>query len=349
MDYEESKKYDFNLPVKTQINTKELINFSKDDKDFKITFYGGEPLMQIDKIKEVIDTVPAKEFMMQTNAQDLDKLSSKYVNKLSTILVSIDGTQEHTNERRGEGVYEKVISNVKKVIQNGFKGEIIARMTVDETCNIYENVTHLYQNKNHSFSSIHYQIDAQFYESDYKNRNFKSWLDNNYKPNLKKLINWWLDIIKTKKQIPRIYPLVGITYALLTNEKAPMRCGAGHSCLGIQTNGKIVACPITAGYKPLYMGDIRKSTLNDIINNKIEPTNQCSTCSIKDICGGRCLYANKTQLWGNKGYDEVCDSIFYLVNSIKDILPQIQELIDKKELKIEDFNYPRYNGCEIIP
>ncbi|MFW6233465.1 MAG: TIGR04084 family radical SAM/SPASM domain-containing protein [Nanoarchaeota archaeon] len=349
MSYDESLNYEFDIPNVSKIKIDDLINFSKDDDNFVLTFYGGEPLLEINKIKEIINRVPAKDFMMQTNAQDLNKLSINYLNKISTILVSIDGTKKHTNFQRGNKVYENIISNVKKVSKDGYKGEIIARMTVDEKSNIYKNVTHLYDNLDYSFSSIHWQIDAQFFQEDYKARNFKYWLDNDYKPNLKKLIFWWLEIIKNTKKVPRIYPFVGIVYSLLTQEKSLMRCGAGHSCLGIQTNGKIVACPISAGYKPLYMGDVYNSTLLDVKKNKMFVNKQCLKCSILDICGGRCLYANKTQLWGEKGYNEVCESIFYLVDNLKSIISEIDKMIQKKEIEIEDFNYPRYNGCEIIP
>lgn len=346
---EEYEKYDTTIPEEIDFSIQELKNFSKDDKDFTLTFYGGEPLLKIDLIKQIIDEIPAKEFMLQTNGMFLHKLPSKYLNKLSTILVSIDGTKEHTNQRRGSGVYEKIIDNVKLIKQNGFTGEIIARMTIDETSDIFENVTHLYNNEDFSFSSIHWQIDAQFWKSDYKQRNFKAWSINEYNPKLKQLIDWWLEQIKQTKQVPLIYPFVGVMHSILNKDKSPMKCGAGHSTLGIQTNGIVAACPITAGCKPLYQADIRTSTLQDIKNNRINPEGLCLDCEIKDICGGRCLYANKTMLWGEQGFREVCDTIFFLVNSLKNITPKIEEMIAKGELKLEDFNYNKYNGAEIIP
>ncbi len=348
LSFDEEQNYDFSLPQDTNFKISELKQYSKHDKDFSLTFYGGEPLLQINKIKEIMDNIDCKTYMMQTNGILLDKLESKYLNKLHTILVSIDGTKDHTDERRGSGVYDTVIKNVNLIKQEGFKGEIIARMTVDETCDIYESVTHLYENPNFSFSSIHWQIDAQFWKADYKDRDFKAW-SNKYNLGIKKLVNWWLDKIKQNKSVPKLYPFIAIMQTLLNNEKVPMRCGAGHSLLGIQTNGKVVACPITAGYKPLYMGDIKTSTLDDIKNNFILPDGPCLKCSIKDICGGRCLYANKSMLWGQLGFEEVCDTIFYLVNGLQEIKPQIQKMIENKELKLEDFNYEKYNGTEIIP
>lgn len=346
---EEQEKYDTTIPDETDFSIEDLKKYSADDKDFTLTFYGGEPLLQINLIKQIMDKIPAKEFMLQTNGMFLHKLPAEYLNKLSTILVSIDGTKDHTNERRGSGVYEKIIENVKLIRKNGYKGEIIGRMTVDETSDIYENVTHLYNNEDFSFSSVHWQVDAQFWKSDYKQRNFKAWSINEYNPKIKKLIDWWLNQIKTTNKVPLIYPFVGVMHSILNKDESPMKCGAGHSTLGIQTNGIVAACPITAGCKPLYQGDIRTSTLQDIENNRINPEGLCLSCEIKNICGGRCLYANKTMLWGEQGFKEVCDTIFFLVNSLKNITPQIEEMIKKGDLKLEDFNYNKYNGAEIIP
>ena len=137
---EENELYDYTIPSVINFDLTELIKFAKKDPDFKLTFYGGEPLLQIELIKKMMIEVPAKEFMMQTNAVLLHRLPTENVNKLSTILCSIDGTPEHTNERRGERVYERVTKNVNLIRQNGFNGEIIGRMTVDETSDIYSNV-----------------------------------------------------------------------------------------------------------------------------------------------------------------------------------------------------------------
>lgn len=383
---EEKENYDLDLPADMNFKIEELKKFASYDKDFELTFYGGEPLMKIEDIKEIMNKIPAKTFMLQTNGQFLHKLPSEYMNRIHTILVSLDGTEEHTNERRGNKVYEKIIQNLNLIRQNGFKREIIARMTVDETSDVYENVVSLLENTEFKFSSVHWQLDAQFWRADYYERDFNGWAITAYNPKVKKLIDWWINEMKTKGVVHKIYPFFGVLESLWEKEKylkevqnktnsvsnsnsssaricqnkagkvenlqgfqSALKCGSGFSLLGIQTNGKVAACPITAGYKPFYMGDIRTSTLKTIEANKIYPDNTCSTCEILDICGGRCLYANKTKLWGQKGFDETCDTIFFLVNSLNSKIPEINKLIENKKIKKEDFNYLKYNGCEIIP
>lgn len=345
---EEKKDYDIDLPAEIDFSMDELKSYAKEDPNFELTFYGGEPLLKIDLIKQIMNEIPAKTFMLQTNGMFLHKLPKEYLNKLHTILVSIDGTALHTNERRGNRVYEKIVKNLNLIRENGFEGEIVARMTVDEKSDIYENVRHLLETEDFKFDSVHWQLDAQFWKADYYERDFKAWAMTKYNPKIKELIDWWIYEMRTKGKVHKIYPFLGILDSIWTGEKSPMKCGSGFSLLGIQTNGKVAACPITAGYKPFYMGDIRESSLEDIKKNEILPDNSCSTCEILDICGGRCLYANKTKLWGQKGFDEVCDTIFFLVNTLKSKLVEIEKLIDDGKIRRKDFDYIKYNGCEII-
>lgn len=347
MSEEEAKNYDLDIPCELDFDLDILKRLEKQDDNLCITFYGGEPLLKVDLIEKIMDNLDNTKFMIQTNGVFLNKLSSNYINRFETILVSLDGTLEHTNNMRGKGVFEKIINNLKLIRENGFKGEIIARMVASSHKNgdkIYDNVKFLLDNPFFNFTSVHWQIDAQFWSSDYNLEDFKKW-KLSYNEQIKKLIDFWLDDIKKNRRVLKIYPFIGIIHDLYHNIKNPMRCGAGHSLFGIQTDGKITSCPITAGYKPLYSGDLKES----FKINKIDVDEPCKSCEILDICGGRCLYANKTKLWGDEGFREVCDTIFFLVENLKNIMPEIKNLIDKDIINEKDLEFERYNGSEIIP
>ena len=144
---------DYDLPKKISYNVDLLDKFCRKDPDCVLTFYGGEPLLCVDKIKQIMDNVQAKLFMIQTNGLLLDKLEPKYINRFHTILVSIDGEEALTDYYRGKGTFRKVINNLKLIKQNGFKGELIARMTVMEQTDIYKQVRWLLNNDEFSFSS----------------------------------------------------------------------------------------------------------------------------------------------------------------------------------------------------
>src|SRR3972149_10663479 len=129
---------DYSLPKAASYSWRELAKFCQKDPDCVVTFYGGEPLLRVDDIKQIMETIPAKHFMIQTNGLLLDQLPPDYVNRFHTILVSIDGEEALTDYHRGHGTFRKVIDNVKRIAINGYKGELIARMTVMEQTDIYK-------------------------------------------------------------------------------------------------------------------------------------------------------------------------------------------------------------------
>ena len=100
-------KLDYALPKKANYSAKTLNRFCKEDPKCVLTFYGGEPLLNSNFIKQVMDNVSVKHFMIQTNGQLLDRLEPRYVNQFHTILVSIDGEETLTDYYRGKGTFRK--------------------------------------------------------------------------------------------------------------------------------------------------------------------------------------------------------------------------------------------------
>jgi uncharacterized protein len=340
---------DYDLPSKINYSVNVLDEFCRKDPDCEVTFYGGEPLLCADKIKQIMDTVRPKHFMIQTNGLLLDKLEPKYINRFQTILVSIDGEEAVTDYYRGNGTFRKVIDNLKLICNNGFHGELIARVTVMEKTDIYKQIRWLLENNEFSFSSIHWQLNAGFWGNDYQRRNFSQWTKESYIPGVEKLAHFWVDQMEEKGVVLKLYPLLGIAYSLLHEEKKSlMRCGGGWINYAIQTDGYIIPCPTMWGMKKYYLGNITNTDplkLEKIFVNQ----HPCVDCKILGVCGGRCLYANITKRWSDQAYSEVCYTIEKLVNAVRAEIPRIERLLKDGVVKLEDFDYVKYNGCEIIP
>ncbi len=139
----EKFEFDFSTPCESEVDVLKLKKFLKQDRNPAVIFYGGEPLLNIKKIKETINNIDA-EFGMQTNGKLLNLLEVNYLKKISKILFSIDGTKERTNYNRGKENYKKIIENIKKIRTQGYEGEIIARMTISqEFPDLFLQVMHL--------------------------------------------------------------------------------------------------------------------------------------------------------------------------------------------------------------
>ena len=340
---------DYDLPRNLNYDVALLDNFCRQDPDCVLTFYGGEPLMQMDKLRQIMDKVSPKHYMIQTNGLLLDKLEPKYVNRFHTILVSIDGQEALTDAYRGAGTYRKVIDNLKLIRKNGFAGELIARMTIMEQTDIEKQVKYLLDNPDFSFTSIHWQLNAGFWGNDYQRRNFEEWTKTSYIPGVERLVHFWVDQMQNKGTVLKLYPILGIANSLLHQEKdCLMRCGGGWINYAIQTDGYIIPCPTMWGMKKYYLGHIKDS--NPLKLNKLYVSEKpCSQCSILGVCGGRCLYTNITKRWTDEAYSKVCFTVSQLIKAVESEIPRIQMIIKSGKIRLDDFDYLKYNGAEIIP
>jgi putative peptide-modifying radical SAM enzyme len=341
-------KVDYSLPKMISYDIELLDRFCRQDSDCVLIFYGGEPLLCVDEIKQIMDSVTAKHFIVQTNGLLLDHLEPEYVNSVHTILVSIDGDETLTDFYRGKGTFRKVINNLKLIRRNGFGGELIARMTVMEQTDIYKQVTWLVDNEEFPFSSVHWQLNAGFWKNDFARRDFKRWSEENYNSGIQELVKFWVDQMEKNGVVLRLYPFLGIAQSLLLCEKTSLlRCGGGWINYAIQTDGYIVPCPTMWGMKDYYLGHI--SNADPLKLKKIFVNEPCTKCDVFHICGGRCLYANITKRWNDEAYSLVCDTVKNLIDAISKEILRIRRLIERGKISMKDFEFMKFNGCEITP
>jgi uncharacterized protein len=343
---DDSFAYDYFLPRAIAYEIGALKGFLEKDGDSAVIFYGGEPLLELPRMLELMDALPAKRFLLHTNGTMLDRVPAPYLSRLESISVSIDGDRALTNHGRGAGVYDLITANARKVRENGFAGEVIARMTVTEETDIYRQVLHLLDNTDFAFDSVHWQLNALFWRNDRSRRRFADWVAESYNPGISRLVREWLRVMREEGKVLMMYPFVDVTQSLLNGEKTQLRCGAGWAEYNVQTDGHISPCPVMAGMKDFYAGDIGMSPAE---MKKVLIGGRCDGCDIKDICGGRCLYANVTMKWGMDGFDEVCGTIRHLIGELQAALPEISELIADGVITESDFDHMRFNSCEIIP
>ncbi|MCU0798934.1 MAG: radical SAM protein, partial [Candidatus Thermoplasmatota archaeon] len=144
------------IPLNMTYDIMDLKRFISMDKDAVIGFYGGEPLLAMERIYDIMDNVPATSFTLQTNGTLLKELRTEYLLRFHSILVSLDGPREVTDASRGVGTYDLVMSNVRDIKERGFSGDLIARMAFSDHGDIHRDVMHLLE----SFDHVHWQLDV---------------------------------------------------------------------------------------------------------------------------------------------------------------------------------------------
>src|SRR5574340_1144947 len=98
------------------------------EHEIYVTFYGGEPTLNLDFIEEIMGRYPTFRFQLQTNGTLLDGLPDRVLSNLSNILISIDGGEAITDGFRGQGVYRQVVKN-SQTVRDRMKGTFTARVT----------------------------------------------------------------------------------------------------------------------------------------------------------------------------------------------------------------------------
>ncbi|KAL0216409.1 hypothetical protein P9112_008593 [Eukaryota sp. TZLM1-RC] len=339
------------MPAKPTVSIDSLTRFIKTspDNENTIVFYGGEPLLNTSFVRSVMDTMTTR-FVLQTNGTLLHKLDTPYLSRLDAILVSIDGIKDVVDQWRGNFTYDKVMKQVLSLRSRGFTGDLIARMTISKDADIYRDVMHLLDHSA-GFDHIHWQIDCQWDSPMEEIRpDFKEWVEE-YNKGITRLMEVWIERMK-KGVVCGIVPFLGIVRTLLTNvdySTVGLQCGIGHSSFTIGTRGNVLGCPVSWEDDWNMIGMIDQLDCNQL-REKLHLSEPCTSCADLPVCGGRCLYANKTKWWGMEGFDMVCSTVRHLISECKRVLPVINDLIEQGVVSEEVFHYDACNNSmEVIP
>ena len=337
---------DENLPVDLDIDLDDLYRFLAKDPGAVLTFYGGEPLLAVDRIREIVRDAPVSALILHTNGTLLDRLDHATANRFDTILVSIDGPEGLTDAHRGRGTFARLTKNLRCLAAGGFAGEVIARMTVTEDTDIAAAVHYLTANDRFSFPAVHWQMDANFW-NDYEMRDYTTWVTESYNPGIRDLVAFWVETMREEGRVLRWYPFMDPMQDMLLSRPSMLRCGCGHANYSIMTDGHIAPCPIMVGMKDYYVGHI--ATADPLRLPVTTVGAPCTECGLLDFCGGRCLYSNITRPWPEDGRRVVCGTVENLHSALSAALPEVQALMNAGTIRMEDFAHRKYNSCEIIP
>ncbi len=107
-----------------------LIHHSKNRHNLELDFFGGEPLMNFDVVKQVVEYARSQEklhdklfrFTITTNGVLLDDDKIDFINReMSNVVLSIDGRKEVNDRVRsrvdGRGCYESILPKFQKLVQ----------------------------------------------------------------------------------------------------------------------------------------------------------------------------------------------------------------------------------------
>lgn len=326
------------MPSEITYSLDDLVDFLNSWKNVSVAFYGGEPLLRIDLITEIMDRVNADHFIIQTNGLLLDRLDEEYVGRFSSILVSIDGRKIVTEFYRGK-IYDRVLENVRW-IKEYYGGELIARMTASQETDIYEDVVHILNLG--LFTHVHWQIDA-VWSAEGIWKDFGEWIER-YKSGITRLAKLFEKNLN-EGRVLGIVPFLGVLGAMIFEPNPSPPCGSGSESFAITTDGRIVACPVVADLPWNQVGSLKEG-----IARRVEVVDPCPECRYFSVCGGRCLFSNREWLWGEEGFRKLCEATIHLIREMERVKNRAMSLAEGGVIDIDSLRYPRFlNTTEIIP
>ena len=270
---------------------------------FTLNMFGGEPLMNWEAFKAVCDYVLENNLKIRitatTNLTLLTDEMIDYIDELSIpVLVSVDGIKEVHDKHRCNS-FDKVIENMKKLIDRDLGYLIEARMTVapDTAKYMYESVKMLVDLGINNIANVpasDLEWDAQSIQD--------------YKDNYEKILDMYIDILndETNKRNISLYKVdQALNLALEPIKEDTSMCNIGNPrWVIVDWKGDIWPCPDypTTDNVDLIAGKIG-NFYTGVDETKVDPKpmvatyelERCKGCEAISICKSGCPYENYTK------------------------------------------------------
>ena len=295
-----------------------LLKNSGNRKVLEVDFFGGEPLMCLKTIKNVVAYARAegeklgKKFLFTTttNALLLDDDAIDFFNsEMENVVLSLDGRKEVHDEVRktvnGKGSFDLVIDKVKKFVRSrGDKSYYVRGTFTAKNTDFSKDVIFLAEN---GFDSISMEpVVTDLPELKIGEEHLPAILDE-----YENLCDKYLEKHDKGEGFNFFHFNVDLEGGVCLQKKVSA-CGAGNEYFSVVPNGDIYPCHQFAGDKDFLMGNVFEGKLNQSIRDKFASSclftrEKCDSCFAKFICSGGCA-ANNYHYNGdiNKPYEITC-------------------------------------------
>lgn len=277
-----------------------LLENSGDRENLELDFFGGEPLMNWDVVKRLVEYGRSKEkdygkrfrFTITTNGMLLDEEKTDFINKeFSNVVMSVDGRPEVNDRVRkrvdGTGCYDRIMDKFKTLAQKRNYENYYVRGTFTKyNLDFANDVLHLYEQ---GFDQI--SVEPVTSEPD------KSYaLTEKDLPAIFMEYERLADVILEHDRQGKHFNFFHFMLDLDQGPCAIKRlrgCGSGNEYVAITPDGDIYPCHQFVGYDEYKMGNINDGTFSMDIKNRfaaahIYTKEDCSKCWAKFYCSGGC-------------------------------------------------------------
>ncbi len=296
-----------------------LLKRSGPIKNLEVDFFGGEPLMNFDVVKKLVQYGREAEkalgknirFTITTNGSLLDDDSIAFINEnMSNAVLSIDGRRD-TNDRMrcfedGCGTYDVILPRFKKLVASRTADYYVRGTFTRADLNFCDDVLHL---ADENFDQISIEPVVLDPKSELSLR----------EEDLPVIFNEYEKL--SAEMIKRESKGKGFNFFhfMIDLEAGPCvykrikGCGSGSEYIAVIPGGDIYPCHQFVGFPEYRMGNVHDGSFDVQMQKKfaehnIMTTESCRECWAKYFCGGGCA-ANNHSLCGCVGipYKMACE------------------------------------------
>ena len=296
-----------------------LVASSKGRRNLEVDFFGGEPLLNFDVVKELVKYGRQLEkehdkkfrFTLTTNGMLLDDEVMEFVNsEMGNLVLSIDGRKEVHDRMRprrgGQGSYDEILPKFIKAANSRNQTNYYVRGTYTHfNTDFSEDVKHLAEL---GFEQISVEPVVAPPSEDYAitAEDLPTLLDQ-----YDILAKYLLDAKKKGKNINFFHFMIDLSGGPCVAKRLS-GCGSGTEYLAVAPNGDLYPCHQFVGKDDFLMGNVYDGVTNTELRDKFKLCNvyskkECKECFSKFYCSGGCA-ANSYNFTGdiNGVYDIGC-------------------------------------------
>jgi uncharacterized protein len=297
-----------------------LIQNSGSRRNLEVDFFGGEPLMNFQVVKDLVRYGREQEkihdknfrFTLTTNGVLLDDEVMEFANKeMSNVVLSIDGRKEINDymrpSRNGKGSYELILPKFKKLAESRKQTNYYVRGTfTHNNLDFSEDVIHLAEQ---GFKQISVEPVVSLPEEPYAIKEEDiPYICEQYD----KLAKYMLEKKKEGSAFNFFHFMIDLSGGPCVAKRLS-GCGSGTEYLAVTPWGDLYPCHQFVGETDFLMGNVFDGIKNTEIRDEFKCCNvyakeKCRECFARFYCSGGCA-ANSYKFHGkiNDAYDIGCE------------------------------------------
>ncbi|MCT4605396.1 MAG: thioether cross-link-forming SCIFF peptide maturase [Marinisporobacter sp.] len=277
-----------------------LIENSGSRRNLEVDFFGGEPLMNFDVVKRLVEYGRSIEkeagkrfrFTMTTNGVLLNDENMKYINEnMDNVVLSIDGRKEVNDYMRytvnGKGTYDMIVPKFLKMakMRNG-KDYFVRGTFTRKNLDFSKDVLHL-ADLGFDSTSIEPVVTEDQYDYALKEED----LDTIFKE-YELLAKEYVNRRKEGNGFSFFHFMLDLNQGPCVIKKLS-GCGAGSEYLAITPEGDVYPCHQFVGNEDFLMGSVLEGNVDMSISKDFGQAHvynkeKCNDCWAKFYCSGGC-------------------------------------------------------------